>query len=119
MIQNQMPMPMKKPTPANKPAAAKASVAGKPGAPVTPNKKAPQPINLVRGMKDILPTEQPMWEKMRAAARGLANAYGFERIDTPILEETALFARGVGKATDIVEKEMYSFETTGNEMVTL
>lgn len=84
-----------------------------------PAKKAPQPIALVRGMKDLLPAEQPIWEAMRAKARALSTAYGFERIDTPVLEETALFIRGVGKATDIVEKELYSFETTGGEHVSL
>ena len=82
-------------------------------------KKAPQPINLVRGMKDILPADQPLWEKMRDLARSLSESYGFGRIDTPMIEETALFVRGVGKMTDIVEKELYSFETSGKEDVAL
>jgi histidyl-tRNA synthetase len=85
----------------------------------TAPKKAPAPIGLVRGMKDILPDDQTHWERMRAKARELANAYGFARIDTPILEETALFVRGVGKQTDIVEKELFSFETAGGENVSL
>ncbi len=84
-----------------------------------PVRKGPPPINLVRGMKDILPNEQAVWDKMRDTARRLAEFYGFGRIDTPMVEETALFARGIGKATDIVEKEMYSFETTGGENITL
>jgi histidyl-tRNA synthetase len=88
-------------------------------APAAQPKKAPQPIGLVRGMKDLLPTDQPIWDVMRAKARELSSAYCFERIDTPILEETALFVRGVGKATDIVEKELYSFETVGGESVSL
>ncbi|MEK7655776.1 MAG: histidine--tRNA ligase [Patescibacteria group bacterium] len=86
---------------------------------VTPVKKAPQPLALPRGMRDILPSEQPAWDLMRSTCSSMANSYGFERIDTPILEETALFVRGVGKQTDIVEKEMYSFETVGGEKVTL
>ncbi|MFZ2803964.1 MAG: histidine--tRNA ligase [Patescibacteria group bacterium] len=84
-----------------------------------PNKKAPQPIGMVRGMKDLLPADQPVWDLMRLKARELASSYCFERIDTPILEETALFIRGVGKQTDIVEKELYSFETVGAETVAL
>jgi histidyl-tRNA synthetase len=84
-----------------------------------PVKKAPQPLALPRGMRDILPSEQPIWDLIRSACSSMATSYGFERIDTPILEETALFVRGVGKQTDIVEKEMYSFETVGGEKVTL
>jgi histidyl-tRNA synthetase len=87
--------------------------------PDAPAKKAPTPINLVRGMKDILPADQPVWDLMRDKARELSQAYGFERIDTPFLEETGLFVRGVGKLTDIVEKELYSFETLGGEHVSL
>jgi len=100
--------------PIKKPAAKEA-----PKVPAAPAKKAPQPIGLVRGMKDILPADQPIWEMMRAKARELSTSYCFERIDTPILEETALFIRGVGKQTDIVEKELYSFLTAGGENVTL
>ncbi|MBI5654787.1 histidine--tRNA ligase [Candidatus Uhrbacteria bacterium] len=84
-----------------------------------PAKKGPAPINLVRGMKDILPADQPYWDMMRRKADELSKAYGFERIDTPVLEETALFVRGVGKLTDIVEKEMYAFDTVGGEHVCL
>ncbi len=84
-----------------------------------PSKKMPSPIGLVRGMKDILPADQPIWDAMRAKAEELARAYGYERIDTPILEETSLFVRGVGKQTDIVEKELFSFDTAGGEHVSL
>lgn len=91
----------------------------KPAEVTTPNKKAPQPIGMVRGMKDLLPADQPIWDSMRDKARELATSYCFERIDTPVLEETALFIRGVGKQTDIVEKELYSFETSGGETVAL
>jgi len=82
-------------------------------------KKGPAPLSLVRGMRDILPEDQPLWERLRNQARDLAHAYCFDRIDTPLLEETALFIRGVGKQTDIVEKELYSFETSGGEAVSL
>lgn len=86
---------------------------------VIPNKKAPQPIALPRGMRDLLPVDQPLWEMVRATCKSIASSYGFERIDTPIIEETALFVRGVGRQTDVVEKEMYSFETVGGEKLTL
>lgn len=84
-----------------------------------PNKKAPQPIAPPRGMRDLLPAEQPYWDMVRRACESVASAYGFDRIDTPVVEETGLFVRGVGKQTDIVEKEMYAFETSGGEKLAL
>ncbi|MEK7115910.1 MAG: histidine--tRNA ligase [Patescibacteria group bacterium] len=88
-------------------------------APAEPVKKALPAIGLVRGMRDILPEDQPLWNRMRAVSRSLAEAYGFERIDTPMVEETALFVRGVGKQTDLIEKELFSFDTVGGEHVSL
>ncbi|MCI0479924.1 ATP phosphoribosyltransferase regulatory subunit, partial [Candidatus Uhrbacteria bacterium] len=82
-------------------------------------KKAPQPCVPPRGMRDLLPADQPYWDAIRSKVRDVAMAYGFERIETPVLEETALFIRGIGRQTDIVEKEMYSFETSGGEKLTL
>lgn len=78
--------------------------------------KTPQ---LLRGMKDILPEEQKYWEFFLNKAEKLAQNYGFKRIDTPILEETSLFKRGVGMETDIVEKEMFTFTNQGGENVCL
>lgn len=83
-----------------------------------PKRTAPAPQSL-RGMKDVLPGDQKYWALVRGAAENLATSFGFERIDTPILEETALFVRGVGKQTDIVEKEMFSFVDQGGESMTL
>jgi histidyl-tRNA synthetase len=71
------------------------------------------------GTLDILPEDQPYWYHVRARARYLAEMAGFERIDVPIFEETQLFARGVGEGTDIVDKEMYSFEDKGGHDITL
>lgn len=71
------------------------------------------------GTQDILPEAQPYWEHVLNTAADLARSYGFDRIDTPIFEVTELFARGVGGATDIVEKEMYSFEDKGENAITL
>ncbi|MFP4346394.1 MAG: histidine--tRNA ligase [Anaerolineales bacterium] len=72
-----------------------------------------------KGTQDILPEEQAYWEHVMATMTELARQYGFERIDIPIFEETSLFARGVGEATDIVEKEMYSFRDKGERELTL
>lgn len=74
---------------------------------------------VLRGMKDILPQEQKFWRFVADRVESLARAYGFERIDTPILEETALFARTAGKQSDVVEKEMFSFIDKGGENVSL
>ncbi|MEA3397252.1 MAG: histidine--tRNA ligase [Chloroflexota bacterium] len=71
------------------------------------------------GTQDILPEKQPYWEHVTASVTALARRYGFERLDTPIFEATGLFARGVGVATDVVEKEMYSFEDKGGRSLTL
>ncbi len=64
----------------------------------------------LQGFKDILPDEQPYWRMVERIAIEVANLYGYRRIETPILEETALFARTSGEGTDVVEKEMYSFD---------
>ena len=107
-----------KPAPAPAPAKdAAAAAAGQP-APL-PKKKGAAPPQLLRGMKDILPIDQKYWAIIREKAEAIAGTFGFERIDTPILEETALFVRGVGKQTDIVEKEMFSFIDQGGESMTL
>lgn len=111
----------KKPAPAAKPAPEKpAKAAPAAGEEVLPKPKrtAPAP-NLLRGMKDILPGDQKYWALVRSAAEHIASTFGFDRVDTPILEETSLFVRGVGKQTDIVEKEMFSFVDQGGESMTL
>lgn len=71
------------------------------------------------GTLDVLPEDQPYWYYVRARARHLAQLAGFERIDVPIFETTEVFARGVGEGTDIVDKEMYSFEDKGGHGITL
>ncbi len=74
----------------------------------------------VKGMNDMLPADAPIWEKFETAARETAASYGYRQIRTPILEATQLFCRGIGEVTDIVEKEMYSFEDSMNgEKLTL
>lgn len=71
------------------------------------------------GTLDILPEDQPYWEYVVACAVRLARQAGFERIDVPIFEATDLFARGIGTATDVVEKEMYTFTDKGGDSLTL
>jgi histidyl-tRNA synthetase len=72
-----------------------------------------------KGTQDILPEQQPYWAHVHARAARLAQLAGFERIELPIFENTELFARGVGKGTDIVDKEMYSFTDRGDRDLTL
>ena len=72
-----------------------------------------------RGTTDILPGAQAYWHHIAQKAAGLCQLYGYERIDSPIFEDTGLFARSVGDDTDIVEKEMYTFEDRGGNKITL
>lgn len=81
--------------------------------------RSPKQLQSLRGMRDILPSEQPHWQFLREKCQRLAHDYGFERIDLPILESTSLFERAVGKATDIVEKEMFTFLDRGGDATTL
>jgi histidyl-tRNA synthetase len=77
------------------------------------NKKAEKIVG-VKGMNDMLPADAPMWELFENTVQTILKSYGFQQIRTPIVEPTALFARGLGAVTDIVEKEMYSFEDSMN-----
>lgn len=97
--------------PASKPAAKKPAVKKK-----TARKQKPQ---LLRGMKDIMPQEQPYWELLTEAATQTSRAYGYDRIDVPVVEMLSLFERTIGEGTDVVDKEMYSFETKGEDEVAL
>ncbi len=84
-----------------------------------PAKKTAQPLSLLRGMRDLLPPDLVYLRHIQAVIAKVAQAYGFAEIETPLVEETALFARGVGKTTDIVEKEMYTWDTASGESVSL
>src|SRR6202521_2019204 len=76
-------------------------------------------IKSPRGTRDLLPPETALWNFVEAAVRDVFRAYNFHEIRTPIFEETALFARGVGEETDIVTKEMYTFEDRDQQSLTL
>ncbi len=72
-----------------------------------------------KGMHDVLPEAQDYYRKIYEVVSSAADFYGFEKIDTPILEETELFSKGIGLATDIVKKEMYSLKTKGGDYLSL
>jgi len=72
-----------------------------------------------RGTSDLLPQDQKYWRYIESKAMALAGQYGFGRIDTPVFEDSNLFIRSVGEGTDIVEKEMYTFDDRGGDSVTL
>ena len=67
-------------------------------------------ITAVKGMNDILPPDSAHWEWLESKVREVMARFAFRNIRTPVVEPTALFVRGIGEVTDIVEKEMYSFE---------
>ena len=72
-----------------------------------------------RGTSDILPEEQVYWRYVEQKAVNICQLYGYERIDSPVFEDTGLFTRSVGQGTDIVEKEMYTFADKGGNKITL
>jgi len=74
-----------------------------------------EPIRALRGMNDILPDEAERWEALEELLRDWLRSYGYRNVRTPILEPTALFRRAIGEATDIVEKEMYTFTDELNQ----
>ncbi|QPC47009.1 histidine--tRNA ligase [Mangrovibacillus cuniculi] len=76
-------------------------------------------IQIPRGTQDILPGEVEKWQKLEEIARNICTNYQYQEIRTPIFESTELFLRGVGDTTDIVQKEMYSFEDRGGRGLTL
>lgn len=76
-------------------------------------------IQALKGFKDILPDEVALWQHIEATARNIFQRFGFSEIRVPILEKTELFARSIGEATDIVEKEMYSFADRNGDSITM
>ena len=76
-------------------------------------------IKAVRGTRDILPAELSVWRHIEKVARDIFGVYGFSEIATPIFEYTELFARGIGETSDIVSKEMYTFNDRKGRSLTL
>ena len=77
------------------------------------------PIQAIRGMNDILPSETRLWQHVESMLKEILHSYGFDEIRLPIVEKTDLFKRTIGEATDIVEKEMYTFADRNEENLTL
>ena len=76
-------------------------------------------IQAIRGMNDVLPAESPRWQYFERIARQLLAGHGYQEIRFPVLEQTQLFKRSIGEVTDIVEKEMYTFEDRNGDSLTL
>ncbi|WP_458524439.1 histidine--tRNA ligase [Onishia taeanensis] len=76
-------------------------------------------IQAIRGMNDLLPDQSPLWQYFEGQVRALMGRYGYDEIRTPVVEQTALFKRSIGEVTDIVEKEMYTFEDRNGDSLTL
>jgi histidyl-tRNA synthetase len=76
-------------------------------------------IQAIRGMKDILPQQTPLWQFLEDRVRAVLSSYGYQEIRMPILEMTELFKRSIGEVTDIVEKEMYTFEDRNGDSLSL
>jgi histidyl-tRNA synthetase len=76
-------------------------------------------IQAIKGVKDVLPADIPAWQHLEATARKLFEDYGFSEIRIPVFEYTELFARSIGASTDIVEKEMYTFDDRDGRKITL
>ena len=76
-------------------------------------------VNSIRGMHDILPAEMHLWHALERVVREVFAAYGYDEIRIPVVEKTELFARAIGDATDVVEKEMYTFEDRNGDLLSL
>ena len=76
-------------------------------------------IQAIRGMHDVLPDETPLWQYIEGMLREVLSTYGYSEIRLPIVEKTELFKRSIGEVTDIVEKEMYTFEDRNGDSLTL
>lgn len=76
-------------------------------------------LQAVRGMNDITPEDTPYWQQLEATIRTVLASYGYQEIRFPIVEKTELFKRSIGEVTDIVEKEMYTFEDRNGDSLTM
>ncbi|WP_413285079.1 histidine--tRNA ligase [Vibrio sp. MA40-2] len=76
-------------------------------------------IQAIRGMNDCLPTDSPLWQKVEGTVKQVISAYGYNEVRMPIVEQTHLFSRAIGEVTDVVEKEMYTFEDRNGDSLTL
>ncbi|MBK5931229.1 histidine--tRNA ligase [Halochromatium salexigens] len=77
------------------------------------------PLRAIRGMHDLLPDQSARWQQLEDRARAVLERYGYQEMRTPLVEQSELFKRSIGEVTDIVEKEMYSFEDRGGDQLSL
>ncbi len=77
------------------------------------------PLRAIRGMHDLLPDDSARWQQLEDRARSVLERYGYKEMRTPLVEHSELFKRSIGEVTDIVEKEMYSFEDRGGDLLSL
>ena len=78
-----------------------------------------QSIKAIRGMNDLLPTDTSVWQQVEQVIRATVRAYGYSEMRMPIVEQTSLFCRAIGEVTDVVEKEMYTFEDRSGDSLSL
>ncbi|SKA55252.1 histidine--tRNA ligase [Enterovibrio nigricans] len=76
-------------------------------------------IQAIRGMNDCLPTQSPLWQKVEGTVKDVISAYGYSEVRMPIVEMTNLFCRAIGEVTDVVEKEMYTFQDRNGDSLSL
>ncbi len=84
-----------------------------------PKEKRPDAFRAPKGMHDVLPVDEPYWEKIESAARAISRSYGFGRVEPPILEDAALYNKTSGEESDVVAKEMYTLRTKGDDLLAL
>ncbi len=75
-------------------------------------------IQAIRGMNDYLPGETAIWQRIEGTLKNVLGSYGYSEIRLPIVEQTPLFKRAIGEVTDVVEKEMYTFEDRNGDSLT-
>ncbi len=83
------------------------------------SKEKPEAFRVPKGMHDVVPADEPYWEKIEGAVRALARAYGFSRLEPPIMEDALLYNKTSGEESDVVEKEMYTLRTKGGDLLAL
>ncbi|WP_038904451.1 ATP phosphoribosyltransferase regulatory subunit, partial [Yersinia pestis] len=76
-------------------------------------------IQAIRGMNDYLPADTAIWQRIESILKQVLSGYGYSEIRMPIVEQTPLFKRAIGEVTDVVEKEMYTFDDRNGESLTL
>ena len=76
-------------------------------------------INAIRGMNDLFPPNSSVWQQVEQVLKATLSSYGFSEIRFPVVEKTGLFCRAIGEVTDVVEKEMYTFEDRDGDSLSL